>query len=143
LKLMEFYRQLFLQAIHVYEPVWEEEPSVQFGYRWHKRNYPLLEQFEIKDTYPSNPILMYSLVLPEAYLETSIYEEIKYYPSRFDLSLFLLDRKLWLNAALPAGNLQDSIMGYINQARSDLMNILDNIIQIPDKPMLVSTLTDS
>ncbi|RKP48806.1 hypothetical protein D7Z26_20745 [Cohnella endophytica] len=133
MKLAEFYKQLFQEAIKVYEPVWEEEESAMFGYRWHKNNYPLLEQFQIKDLHPGHPVLMYSLVLPETYLQTTIYEEIRRYRSPFELSIVLLNRKLWLNAALQTDKLQDSVMGYLNHARAELMNILDCVIRIPNE----------
>jgi hypothetical protein len=141
-KLIEFYKQRFLEAIDVFEPVWEEEETALFGYRWYKRNYPLTEQFQIKEMYPDNPVLTYSLVLPESYLETSIYEEIKRYPSQYDLSIVILNRKLWLNAATPTNKLQDSIMGFLNQARGELMNILDCLITIPNEPGLALVIPD-
>jgi len=130
-KLIQFYRQLFMEATRVYEPVWEEE-AVPFGYRWHKRNYPLKEQFQIRDMEPDYPALMYSLILPESYLGTTIYEEIKRYPSKYELSIVILDRRIWLNATLQSDKLQDSLMGYLNQARGELTNILDCIIQLPE-----------
>ncbi|BBI35772.1 hypothetical protein [Cohnella abietis] len=132
MKLTQFYRQLFLEAIQTFEPVWEEEATVLHGYRWHKHNYPLKEQFLIKDMHPDHPVLMYSLILPETYLQTTIYEEIKRYPSEYDLSIVLLNRRLWLNAVLHTDRLQDSIMGFLSQARRELMNVLDCIIRIPD-----------
>jgi hypothetical protein len=129
-KLIQFYRQLFLEAINMYEPVWEED-AVSFGYRWHKRNYPLREQFQIRDMDPEYPALMYSLILPEAYLETTIYEEIKRYPSKYELSIVILNRQVWLNATLQTDKLQDSLMGFLYQSRGELMNILDCIIRLP------------
>ncbi|QMV41416.1 hypothetical protein [Cohnella cholangitidis] len=139
MKLIQFYRQLFLEATRVYEPVWEEE-AVVFGYRWHKRNYPLWEQFQIKDMEPDHPVLMYSLILPEAYLETTIYEEIKRYPSKYELSIVILNRQIFLNATLQTDKLQDSMMGFMHQARGELMNILDCIIRMPDEAELQATL---
>jgi hypothetical protein len=139
-RLLEFYRQLFLEAISVYEPVWEEDTSMQFGYRWHKKNYPLKEQFQINDMSPIHPVIIYSLVLPESYLGTTIYEEIKRYPSKFELSIVILNRQLWLNAALRTDKQQDSLMGYLNQARGELMNILDCIIRLPDEGELQDNL---
>jgi hypothetical protein len=132
LKLVQFYRELFLEAVREYEPVWKEEQDVMFGYRWHKNDYPLTEQFQITDAYPSSPVLMYSMVLPESYLQTTIYEEIKGNCSPFDLSIVILNRKLWLNAALHSDHLQSSLMGFLHQARGELMNILDCIIQRAD-----------
>jgi hypothetical protein len=125
---------MFLEAIDAFEPVWEEEDAVLYGYRWHKRNYPLTEQFQIREMFPVDPVLMYSLVLPESYLETTIYEEVKRYRSHYDLSIVILNRKLWLNAATPTDKLQDSIMGFLNKARGELMNILDCIIALPTDP---------
>ncbi|MFC5470779.1 hypothetical protein ACFPPD_18995 [Cohnella suwonensis] len=134
MKLTEFYRQLFLEAISMYEPVWEDEEQVSYGYRWRKRNYPLPEQFQIIDMHPGHPVLIFSMVLSEAYLQTTIYEEIRRYPSSFDLSIVLLNKQLWLNASLQTDKLQDSIMGFLNQARGELMNVLDCLIRIPEEP---------
>jgi hypothetical protein len=138
LKLIEFYRQLFLEAVQIFEPVWIEEEDVLFGYRWSKHNYPLMEQFQITDMHPDHPVLMYTIVLPESYLDTTIYEEVKKYSSKFDLSIVIMNRKLWLNAAMSTGMLQDSLMGFMNQARGELMNIMDCVILISDSPELQS-----
>jgi hypothetical protein len=127
-KLIHFYKRLFDEAVRAYEPVWEEE-AVTYGYLWSKYNYPLQEQFQIKDMEPDYPTLMYSLVLPESYLGTTIYEEIKRYPSKYELSIVILNRQIWLNATLQTDKLQDSLMGFLNQARGELMNILDCLIR--------------
>lgn len=141
MKLIQFYRDLFLEATDVYEPVWEEQDTASFGYLWHKKNYPLPEVFQIKDIHPDscNPILIYSIVLPDSYLQTTIYEEIKRYPSRYDLSIVIVNRQLQLNAALLTEKMQDSMMGYLNHARSELMNILDCIIKLPEESVLYSS----
>lgn len=132
-KLLQFYRQLFLEATSIYEPVWEEDKSIEFAYRWHKSNYTLREQFQINDMSPNHPVIIYSLVLPASYLETTIYEEVKRYPSKYELSIVILNRQIWLNAALRTDRIQDSLMGFLNQARGELMNILDCIICLPDE----------
>ncbi|WP_239617832.1 hypothetical protein [Cohnella mopanensis] len=139
MKLIHFYRQLFVEAARAYEPVWEEEAAL--GYRWHKRNYPLWEQFQIKDMDPDYPVLIYSLILPEAYLKTTIYEEIKRYPSKYELSIVILNRQIFLNATIQTDKLQDSLMGFLNQARGEFMNILDCIIQVTDEAELQAGLT--
>ncbi len=131
-KLMQFYRRLFLEAVSAYEPVWEEE-AVSFGYRWHKRNYPLKEQFQIRDMDPGDPALVYSLILPETYLGTTIYEEVRRYRSECELSIVILDRRVWLSATLPANKLQDSLMGFLNRSRGELMNIIDCVIRLPEE----------
>jgi len=131
-KLVDFYRQLFLEAVQAYEPVWEEE-NVPGGYCWRKFNYPFKEQFRINPFEGTDPTLMYSMVLPEAYLETTIYDEIKRYDSRYELSIVLLNRQIWLNAALRADKLEDSLMGFLNHARGELMNIIDCLVWMPEE----------
>jgi hypothetical protein len=138
LKLIEFYRRSFLEAVQIFEPVWKEEEDVLFGYRWSKHNYPLLEQFQITDMHPNHPVLMYTIVFPESYLDTTIYGEVKKYSSEFDLTIVIMNRKLWLNAAISTDKLQDSIMGFMNKARSELMNIMDCVILISDNAELQS-----
>lgn len=130
MKLIEFYRELFLEAKMTFEPVWEET-AVPDGYCWRKRDYPLHEQFQIKANRSGYPTILYSLILPESYLGTTIYEEIKRYPSSSELSLVILNRRIWLNAALPADKLEDSLMGHIHRSRGELMNILDCVVQLP------------
>ncbi|QTH41212.1 hypothetical protein J4772_27215 [Cohnella sp. LGH] len=132
MKLIEFYRQLFLETSAIFEPVWEGE-DIPFGYRWHKRNYPLPEQFQIRDMNTDHPALMYSLILPETYLGTTIYEEIKRYPSEYELSIVILNRQIWLNATLQTDKLQDSLMGFLHHSRGELMNVLDCIIRLPEE----------
>jgi len=131
-KLIEFYRQLFLEAVRAYEPVWEEE-AVPSGNRWRKSNYPFKEQFRINEMEGEYPLLTYSMVLPESYLETTIYEEIKRYRSRYELSIVLLNRRIWLNAVLRADKLEDSLMGFLNHARGELMNIIDCLVWMPEE----------
>lgn len=140
MRLLQFYRELFEEAVKAYEPVWEEEKGVMFGYRWQKNNYPLLEQFQITDAEPNHPVLMYSLVLSVSYLQTTIYEEVKQYSSPFDLSIIIINRNLWLNAGIQTDNLQSSMMGFLNHARSELMNILDCTIKVTDEKTLYSNL---
>ncbi|MFC5530373.1 hypothetical protein [Cohnella yongneupensis] len=130
--LIEFYKNLIVEAFQKFEPVWQEDLKYGLGFRWIKRNYPQKEQFQITDLMSEPPVLMYSIVLPEPYLHTTIYEEIKNYKSQYELTLAILDRKLWLNATISTANLQDSIMGFINQARSQLMNIVDCTIALQD-----------
>lgn len=129
MRLTQFYRELFLEATQLYEPVWKEEQDLLFGYRWYKDNYPLKEHFQITDAGSAGPILMYTLVLPEAYLNTTIYEEVKRYISPIEVSIVISSRKVWLNASLRSDHLQSSLMGFINQARGELSNILDCVIQ--------------
>ena len=91
-----------------------------------------MEQFQITDVHPDQPVLMYTIVLPERYLDSTIYEEVKKYSSVFDFSIVIMNRKLWLNAAMSSEKLQDSLMGFMTQARDELMNILDCVMQISD-----------
>ncbi|MFD0672319.1 hypothetical protein [Cohnella sp. GCM10027633] len=130
--LIQFYKQLIIEAFQKFEPVWREDRRYEQGVRWIKRNYPNQEQLQITEMKHEPPVLMYSIVLPELYLQTTIYEEIKSYKSQYELTLAILDRKLWLNATVSTANLQDSIMGFIHQARGQLMNIIDCTIQLQE-----------
>lgn len=129
--LLEFYRGLIVEAFQKFEPVWKQDGDYAQGYRWYKRNYPNREQLQITDLSGEAPVIMYSIVLPEQYLRTTICQEIKNYRSQYELTLVILGRELWLNAAVSTANLQESIMGFIHQARSQLMNIVDCTIQLP------------
>lgn len=132
MRLIQFYGQLFFDAVLQYEPVWEEQ-AVPDGYCWHKSNYPLREQFRIRDMGSDYPQLMFSMILPDSYLETTIYEDIKRYPSNYELSIVLLNRRIWLNAVLRADKLEDSLLGFMNHARGELMNIIDCLILMPEE----------
>lgn len=127
--LVDFYQNLIVEAFYKFEPVWKVDPEYKQGVRWIKRNYPNQEQLQLTDLKDEAPLITYSMVLPESYLHTTIFEEIGNYRSQYKLTLFVLDRKLWLSVTLSTSNLQESIMGFIHQARSQLMNIVDCTIQ--------------
>lgn len=129
--LLEFYKGLTVEAFQKFEPVWREDGGYAQGFRWSKRNYPNREQLQITDLVGEEPVIMYSIVLPEPYMRTTICQEIRNYRSQYELTLVILGRELWLNAAVSTAKLQESIMGFIHQARSQLMNIVDCTIQLP------------
>lgn len=128
--LIDFYQNLIVDAFHKFEPVWRLDREYKHGIRWIKRNYPNQEQLQLTDLRDETPLITYSILLPESYLQTTIFEEIGNYRSQYKLTLFVLDRKVWLSATLSTSNLQESIMGFIHQARSQLMNIVDSTIQL-------------
>jgi len=130
LTLIDFYQNLIVDAFHKFEPVWRLDREYKHGIRWIKRNYPNQEQLQLTDLRDETPLITYSILLPESYLQTTIFEEIGNYRSQYKLTLFVLDRKVWLSATLSTSNLQESIMGFIHQARSQLMNIVDSTIQL-------------
>ena len=136
--LIDFYRKLILEAFQKFEPVWKLDREYKQGFRWIKKNYPNQEQLQLADLKNEAPVLIYSIVLPETYLHTTIYEEIKNYRSQYGLTLAILDRKLWLNATISTSNLQESIMGFIHQVRSQLMNIVDCTIQLQNDSLPTS-----
>ncbi|WEK53659.1 MAG: hypothetical protein P0Y55_13885 [Candidatus Cohnella colombiensis] len=132
MNLSHFYRQLFVDAMTKFEPVWEEDLDSLYGFRWTKNNYPNEEQFQITMSQGGDPVLMYSMILSEEYLKTTIYEQLKGFKSSFELSLVIVNKKLWLNVTVSTDYLEDSIMGFISMARSQLMNIIDCLITMPN-----------
>lgn len=130
--LVEFYKQLVLEAFKNFEPVWQIDHTYELGYRWLKCDYPIQEQLQIMELHNEPPVLIYSFLLPESYLQTTIFEEIRRYDSEYALSLAILNNKLWLNASVSTEILHDSIMGFIHQARGQLMNIIDCTIQLQE-----------
>ena len=128
--LIEFYEGLIVEAFQKFEPVWRRDVSYAQGVRWIKRNYPNREQLQLTDMNREAPVLTYTIVLPEPYMQTTIYEEIKSYRSQYELTLVIIGRELWLNATLSTACLQESVMGFIHQARSQLMNVVDCTIQL-------------
>lgn len=116
-----------------FEPVWVPDPDFPHGYRWHKRNYPIAECFQIAEQGTEAPAVMCSIILPEHYMDTTLFEEARRYPSRYNLSIAVWNLQLWLMFSVSVEYLQDSIMGFINQARSEAMNIVDLAINKPDK----------
>jgi hypothetical protein len=128
MRLLEFYRALFEDATNRFEPVWHMDAGYPWGYRWTKNNYPLPEQFRIFTTGDESPILMFSVVLPNSYAKTNVFDEVYRYPTNNEMTVVIKDREIWVNASLCTSQLEHSVLGFINQARSDMMNIFDCLI---------------
>ncbi|WP_219837889.1 hypothetical protein [Paenibacillus sp. R14(2021)] len=128
MKLLEFYRALFEDATSRFEPVWQLDHTYIYGYRWTKNNYPLKEQFRIYNAGDEPPLLMFSVVLPEYYAQTNVFDEVYRYPTNNEMSVVIKDRQIMVNASLCTSNLEHSVLGFIHQARSDMMNIFDCVI---------------
>jgi hypothetical protein len=43
-----------------------------------------------------------------------------------------MEGNIWLNTSISTDKLQESTMGYIHRARSELMNVIDCVIQKTD-----------
>ncbi|MBB6731079.1 hypothetical protein [Cohnella zeiphila] len=127
---MAWYRSLFEEAVCKLEPMWEKDDSCTGGSRWRKRNYPFEEQFQLTRLEREVPLaIMYSFLLPEIYLQASIFEELRRYESGFELSYILMDRMLRLVITLPVDELRGTLLGFIHQARAEFMDILDWIVK--------------
>ena len=74
--LIDFYQKMIVEAFHKFEPVWRVDPEYEHGFRWIKRNYPNQEQLRLTELKDKAPLITYSIVLPESYLRTTIFEEI-------------------------------------------------------------------
>lgn len=127
MRLSDFYKDLFEEAFCKFEPVWEADAPSPAEYRWSKANYPFREQFQIVHSEDGHPVLLFSFLLPEPYLDSTIFEEVKSYESSYGLSLIVMERTLRLVAKQPAENMRESILGFIHQARSEVMDILDRV----------------
>lgn len=127
MRLSDFYKDLFEEAFCKFEPVWEAEPPSPAEYRWSKTNYPFKEQFQIVHSEDGHSVLLFSFLLPEPYLESAIFEEVKRYESSYGLSLIVMEKTLRLVAKQPADNMRESILGFIHQARGEVMDILDRV----------------
>ncbi|AZN42202.1 hypothetical protein [Paenibacillus albus] len=128
MKLLEFYKELFEDAASRFEPVWQADLAYSHGFRWTKDNYPIQEQFRITDMGDEPPVIMFSIVLPDMYSETNVFDEVYRYPSHNDMSIVLMSQQIWVNASLCTSKLEQSVLGFIHQARSEIMNIFDCVI---------------
>lgn len=140
--LIDFYKLLIHEAFDNFEPVWRLDTEYKQGFRWMKCNYPNQEQLLLTNRQHDTPVLIYSIVLPEPYKRTTIGNEIRRYASDYELSLAHWDGKLWLNATVSTENLHDSIMGFIHQARGQLMNIIDCTIELQEESRITPPINE-
>ena len=127
---IEWYKSLFEEAVCKVESLWEKDGSCNGGYRWRKRNYPFEEQFQLSRPDREGPLaIMYSFLLPEIYTQAAVFEEVRRYESRFELSYFVMERTLRMVITLPVDELHGTLLGFIHQAREEFMDILDWIVK--------------
>ncbi|SDW54712.1 hypothetical protein [Paenibacillus sp. CF384] len=132
MKLLDFYRDLFDEATSRFEPVWEVDEDYTHGFKWTKENYPIQEQFRITDMGDEPPIVMFSVALPDMYAETNVFDEVYRYPTHNEMSIVIMNRKVWVNASLCTSKMEHSVLGFVHRARSEIMNIFDCAILTVD-----------
>ncbi|WP_127581607.1 hypothetical protein [Paenibacillus koleovorans] len=126
MNLLFYYRELFAEASKEYEPGWEEDRGFKDGFRWRKKGgRHNTEVFQIEEWHHECPVLRFAYLLPSTYSETTLCEEVDRYKSNYELKMHATPACVVLSAALPVEKLQESMMGFVNRARSELLDILD------------------
>ncbi|QHT62075.1 hypothetical protein GXP70_20230 [Paenibacillus lycopersici] len=131
MNLLEYYRDAFIESTNRFEPVWERDDRSGNPYQWIKRNYPYTERLQLLEQEDAHPKILFSIELPEQYMNTSLIEEVAGSNSRFELSIASGNQKMYLNAAISVDRLQNTVMGHLHQVRSEILSLLEIAIVIP------------
>lgn len=131
MNLMHYYRQQFLELISQFEPNWEEDHNYRFGFRWNSYAKSSFKEIFQMTQFPSEPLyLVYAIELPEKYKKTNISEVVKNVSSSYELSLYLFSDKMLLSSCVSIENLQQTKLGFVNQARGEIIDLVFSAIQM-------------
>jgi hypothetical protein len=131
MNLIHYYRQQFLELISQFEPNWEEDRHYRFGFRWNTYAKSSFKEFFQMTQFPSEPLyLVYAIELPERYKKMNISEVVKNASSSYELSLFLFSDKILLSSCVSIESLQQTTLGYVNQARGEIIDLVFSAIQM-------------
>ncbi|MDR6549204.1 hypothetical protein [Paenibacillus qinlingensis] len=132
MNLIQYYREQFLELVSQFEPNWEEEPFFKFGYRWNAMTSNLYKEFfQISQMKGEHMYLMYAIELPEIYKNTNIVEVVKNVSSSYELSMYMFSNKILLSSCVSIENLQQTTLGFLNQARGEIIDLVFSAIQLP------------
>ncbi|NQX58675.1 hypothetical protein [Paenibacillus qinlingensis] len=131
MNLIHYYREQFLELKSQFEPNWEEEPFYQFGYRWNAFTANMYKEFFQMTQMQNEPLcLMYAIELPEIYKNTNISEVVKRVSSSYELSMYVFSEKILLTSCISIENLQQTSLGFLNQARGEIIDLVFSAIQL-------------
>ena len=129
MNLIHYYREQFLELISQFEPNWEEEPFYKFGFRWNSFTTTMHKEFFQMTQIQSEPLyLMYAIELPEKYKNTNISEVVKNVSSSYELSMYFFSDKILLTSCVSIDNLQQTSLGFLNQARGEIIDLVFSAI---------------
>lgn len=131
MNLIHYYREQFLELISQFEPKWEEEPFDKYGFRWNSiANNMFSEFFQITQVYGEPLHLVYGIELPSIYKHTNIDEVVKNVSSAYELSMYVLSDNILLTSGVSVDNLQQTSLGFLNQARGEIIDLVFSAIQL-------------
>jgi hypothetical protein len=131
MNLIHYYREQFLELISQFEPKWEEEADFSFGYRWNSYSMNLYKEFfQMTQIQGEALYLMYAIELPEKYKNTNISDVVKDVPSSYELSMYYFSEKILLTSCVSIDNLQQTSLGFLNQARGEMIDLVFSAIQL-------------
>ncbi|OCT14647.1 hypothetical protein A8709_25020 [Paenibacillus pectinilyticus] len=129
MNLIHYYRQQFLELITQFEQSWEEEPHYKFGFLWHSyANTSYKEMFHLTQSRQESIYLMYAIELPATYTHSNISDVIKHVASPYELSIYVFPHKLLLTSSISTDNLQQTTLGFVNQARAEIIDLVFSAI---------------
>jgi hypothetical protein len=133
MNLIHYYREQFTELTSQFEQTWEEEPQYRFGFLWHSNaNAAFKEKFQMTQTSEEPLHLMYAIELPESYIKTNICEAIKHVKTTYELSMYVFSHKIMLTTRVSIDQLQMTSLGFINQARAEIIDLLFSSIQVTE-----------
>ena len=74
--------------------------------------------------------LAYAIELPEKYKKTNISEVVNNASSSYELILYLFSDKILLTSCVSIESLQQTTLGYVNQARGEIIDLVFSAIQM-------------
>ncbi|MNY66874.1 hypothetical protein D3C86_2043680 [compost metagenome] len=75
---------------------------------------------------------MYAIELPESYKKTNISDVIKNVASAYELSMYIFSSKILLTSCISIENLQQTSLGWINYARSEMIDLVFTAVKRVD-----------
>ena len=72
--------------------------------------------------------LMYAIQIPEKYKNTNISEVVKNVSYSYELSMYLFSDKILLTSCVSVENLQQTSLGFLNQARGEIIYLVFSTI---------------
>ncbi|GGA08906.1 hypothetical protein GCM10008018_63170 [Paenibacillus marchantiophytorum] len=131
MNLKHYYRQQFLELITQFEHHWEEDPLYHYGFRWHSEtNSSYKEIFQISQFPDETLYMIYTIELPDTYKRTNIHDVVRSASSPYELSMYYFADKILLSACVCIDFLQQTSLGFLNQARGELIDLVFSAIQI-------------
>ncbi|MGG1554792.1 hypothetical protein [Paenibacillus ferrarius] len=129
MNLIAYYRQQFIELSDQFEPHWKEERDYQFGFRWTSTAHSTYREFFQLTQFPQEPIyLIYAILLPESFKHTNIGDAVKSLSSPYEMSIYYVRDKLLLTACISTEQLQQTSLGFLNQARGEIIDVVFSAI---------------